>query len=122
MINTNISEQDVILKEQDLQFAIQQYYNFDLSGLKQEISTTLETETQKINREAQSKQLEIQAKFKDINKLASDHINKGEKYVVGQVDQLDQELLTQYEEHSDKFEQSVRDANTEKQGLREEII
>ena len=86
MINTNISEQDVILKEQDLQFAIQQYYNFDLSGLKQEISTTLETETQKINREAQSKQLEIQAKFKDINKLASDHINKGEKYVVGQVD------------------------------------
>lgn len=42
--------------------------------------------------------------------------------MVGQVDQLDQQLLTQYEEHSDKFESKVRAANTEKQALREEII
>jgi len=59
----NLTEQDISLKEQELTIKIQQYYNFDMSSLKEEIQTQLNLETAKIDKERTQKLQEIQAKF-----------------------------------------------------------
>jgi len=59
----NLTEQNISLKEQELTLKIQQYYNFDMSSLKEEIQTQLNLETAKIDKERTQKLQEIQAKF-----------------------------------------------------------
>ena len=109
---TGISEQDILLKEQELQFAIDQYYTYDMSGLKQEITRTLDNETQLINQECHDKQNEIQAKFRQVKKLGADHIIKGNTFIAGdQPDKMDEQLIQMYEQHSEQFEITVRNAN-----------
>ncbi len=59
----SLTEQDISLKEQELTLKIQQYYNFDMSSLKEEIQAVLNLETTKIDKERTQKLQEIQAKF-----------------------------------------------------------
>ena len=77
---------------------------------------------QKLDSESTQKQKEIQQKFMTVQKLGAEHISKGPKTVVTSPEKLDEDLTNQYEEHASSFEQKVREANREKQGLREEIL
>lgn len=118
-----LSEQDILAKEQELTHKIQQYYNFDLSALKNEIQTVLADETGKIDRERQKKLQEIQSKFAEIEQLADSHLHRGDRYVtLPDAQQMDDQLLQEFAEKGDSFEEAVREANQQKQGLREEII
>lgn len=110
-----VSEADLRLKEQELHHAIKTFFAYDLTSLKQEITDKLATETEKINTETAQKQSEIQTKFRNIDRLASEHIVRGDKYTVPpDAQQMDSELVTEYEQHSSVFEQAVRNANREK--------
>ena len=93
----HVSEADLRHKEQELHHAIKQFFAYDLTGLKQEITEKLGTETDKINQEAAQKQSEIQTKFRNIDRLASEHIVRGDKYTVPDSHAMDQELVTEYE-------------------------
>jgi hypothetical protein len=69
-----ISDQDLVLKEQELKYAMEQYHNFDMTQLKQEIESTFNQEASKIQKDFEFKQQEIQMKFRTITKLSSQHL------------------------------------------------
>ena len=96
-----------------------QYRNFDMTSLKQEIERTFVQESRKIEQDYQSKQQEIQTKFKQVQRLSQAHIGH-DKYTTG--NNLDEQLINQYEEVSSTFQAAVSKANVQKQQLREEII
>jgi hypothetical protein len=83
-----------------------------MSGLKSEVQSVLDQETNKINNECRLKQAEIAQKFQLVKRLSTEHIAKGNKYDVSEREQqMDDLLITEYERNSELFEQSVRTAN-----------
>ena len=57
-------------KEADLERAIQEYYRFDMTGLKNDVRKEFEKETSKVEEERQLKHKEIQQRFKTLTKLS----------------------------------------------------
>ena len=96
-----------------------------MSGLKQEINRILETETRKVDEERKTKLNEIEKKFKTLHKLSTEHISRGTRHrgqLQGENDvAADEQLLQDFERYSEKYEAQVRESNSEKQKLRDEI-
>ena len=101
-----------------------------MSSLKAEINRILQSETSKVDSERQAKLTEIARKFSKIMSLGSQHIVKGSRHKTkndsdfndgAPSEETDEQLLQQFTEHSDLYETQVRDANLEKQSIREEI-
>lgn len=59
---------------------IQEYYRFDMSGLKADIKKTFEAETKKVDSERLTKLKEIEQKFQTLTKLSQDHIARGTRH------------------------------------------
>ena len=55
-----IRETELQRKEAELEQVIQEYYRYDMSGLKQEIKKTFEQESGKVDQERQAKLKEIE--------------------------------------------------------------
>ena len=94
-----------------------------MAGLKAEINRILTNETSKIEKEKEQKRKEIKTKLASMSNLASEHINRGSKHSTEVVDsgEADEELMKQYDQKSESYENEVRQANKVKQELREEI-
>lgn len=99
----------IIQKEQELTKLMQEYYNFDMTELKQEISKILNSETEKINKDKDNKLKEISNSFKRIMGLAKDHIARGSQYKVNELDE--QRAIDEFERQSEEYEKIVKDAN-----------
>ena len=80
MAENHIRETELQRKEAELELVIQEYYRYDMSGLKQEINRILETETKKVDEERKTKLNEIEKKFKTLHKLSTDHISRGTRH------------------------------------------
>lgn len=59
---------------------IQEYYRYDMSGLKAEIKNIFEAETGKVDNERLTKLKEIEAKFQTLTKLSQEHIARGTRH------------------------------------------
>ena len=125
-----VTEAQLQNKEAELEQVIQEYYNYDMSSLKAEINRILQSETSKVDSERQAKLTEIARKFSKIMSLGSQHIVKGSRHKTkndadfndgAPSEETDEQLLQQFTEHSDLYENQVREANVEKQAIREEI-
>ncbi|CDW75938.1 UNKNOWN [Stylonychia lemnae] len=90
-----------------------------MSELKQDIAKVLNQESDKITQEKENKLREISNNFKRIMGLAQDHIAKGTPYKVNELDE--QQTIEQFEKQSEEYEKIVKDGNTQKQSLRQEI-
>ena len=71
MAHTGISLSDIERKEAELEQVIQEYYRFDMAGLKAEINQILNLETEKLTNEKEAKIKEIALKFKNIVSLGA---------------------------------------------------
>ena len=129
-MNGRVTEADLQRKEAELEQVIQEYYNYDMSSLKAEINRILQSETSKVDSERQAKLTEIARKFSKIMSLGSQHVVKGSRHKTkndadfndgAPSEETDEQLLQQFTEHSDLYENQVREANVEKQAIREEI-
>ena len=125
-----VTEAQLQNKEAELEQVIQEYYNYDMSSLKAEINRILQSETSKVDSERQAKLTEIARKFSKIMSLGSQHVVKGSRHKTkndadfndgAPSEETDEQLLQQFTEHSDLYENQVREANVEKQAIREEI-
>ena len=126
-----INETELQRKENELEQVIQEYYRYDMSGLKAEINRQLEAEVGRVDEERKIKLNEIEKKFKTLHKLSADHVSRGTRHK-GQSNRsgaaaendaaADEELLQQFERSSEVYEEQVKQANTEKQAMRDEIM
>ena len=127
-----VTEAELQKKEAELEQVIQEYYNYDMSGLKAEINRILSSETSKVDKEREAKLAEIARKFSKIMSLGSQHIVKGSRHKTKNDHGLDdgapedmnddESLFQQFDQHSVEYEKQVRDANKEKEDLRSEIF
>ena len=103
-----------------------------MSSLKAEVNRILSVETSKVDAERQAKLTDIARKFSKIMSLGSQHVVKGSRHKTkndledddgapSSHKDDDEQLLQQFEHHSETYENQVKDANREKQQLREEI-
>ena len=116
MSGNSIKEAEIQQKEAELEQVIQEYYRYDMSGLKQEIKKNFEQESGKVDQERQAKLKEIEQKFKTLTKLSSEHIARGTRHrkAKGAGDQenaADEKLLEDFERHSELYEEQVKEAN-----------
>ena len=127
-----VTEAELQRKEAELEQVIQEYYNYDMSGLKAEVNRILQSETSKVDSERQAKLNEIARKFSKIMSLGSQHVVKGSRHktkndldiedgVLPPGEEADEQLIHQFEQHSETYENQVREANQEKQAIRSEI-
>ena len=65
-----IRETELQRKEAELEQVIQEYYRFDMSGLKAEIKKIFEAESGKVDNERLTKLKEIEKKFQTLTKLS----------------------------------------------------
>ena len=105
---------------------IQQYYRYDMTGLKTEIRKIFDKETKMVEEERHAKLKEIENKFRTLHKLSAEHISRGTRHKgTGSDDRdqaVDEKLLQDFERYSEVYEDQVKKANKEKQALREEIF
>ena len=80
MSENHIRETELQRKEAELELVIQEYYRYDMSGLKSEINRILESEVSKVDEERKTKLNDIEKKFKTLHKLSSDHISRGTRH------------------------------------------
>ena len=80
MSENHIRETELQRKEAELELVIQEYYRYDMSGLKAEINNILESEVSKVDEERKTKLNEIEKKFKTLHKLSADHISRGSRH------------------------------------------
>ena len=80
MSENHIRETELQRKEAELELVIQEYYRYDMSGLKAEINRILETEVKKVDEERKTKLNEIEKKFKTMHTLSSKHISRGSRH------------------------------------------
>ena len=66
-----VTEAELQKKEAELEQVIQEYYNYDMSGLKAEVNRILSSETSKVDKEREAKLAEIARKFSKIMSLGS---------------------------------------------------
>ena len=66
-----VTEAELQRKEAELEQVLQEYYNYDMSGLKAEVNRILQAETSKVDSERQAKLNEIARKFSKIMSLGS---------------------------------------------------
>ena len=88
-----------------------------MAGLKAEINRILTNETSKIEKEKEQKRKEIKTKLASMSNLASEHINRGSKHSTEVVDsgEADEELMKQYDQKSESYENEVEDDDSEDQ-------
>ena len=84
-----VTEAELQRKEAELEQVIQEYYNYDMTGLKAEINRILSTETSKVDKEREAKLAEIARKFSKIMSLGSQHIVKGSRHKTKNDHELD---------------------------------
>ena len=122
MSENHIRETELQRKEAELERVIEDYYRYDMSGLKAEINNILESEVRKVDEERKIKLNEIEKKFKTLHKLSTDHISRGTRHK-GHVQDVtaDEKMLNDFERYSETYENQVREANSDKQKLRDEI-
>jgi chromosome segregation ATPase len=94
-----------------------------MASLKAEINNILNIETDKLERDRKAKAQEIDEKFNQIVSLGTSHLKQGSKHKQGWQESggSDEQLLQEYLKNSDRFKQSVEQANNEKKKIREEI-
>lgn len=96
-----------------------EYYSYDMHQLKDQVDAILNAEIDKINKQKDDKLKDISNNFKRIMRLAQEHIAKGSNYTVNQLDE--QQTIEEFERQSEEYERIVRDANLNKNQLRQEI-
>ena len=82
-----VRETELQRKEAELEQVIQEYYRYDMSGLKVEIKKIFEKETGKVDEERHMKLKEIEQKFKTLHKLSADHVSRGTRHRGGGADE-----------------------------------
>ena len=80
MSDNYIRETELQRKEAELEQVIQQYYRYDMSGLKTEIKKIFEKETSKVDEDRQMKLKEIEQKFSTLSKLSAEHVTRGTRH------------------------------------------
>ena len=119
-------DKEIQSKEAELESVIQEYYRYDMSGLKTEISRLLEAETKQVEEDKRVKLEEIKRKFSKLDALSADHVQRGSRHKAAisadsHEGAADEKLLEDFERYSEQYENQVKEANSDKQALREDI-
>lgn len=109
MSENYIRDKEIQQKEAELESVIQEYYRYNMSELKAEISRLLENETKQIDEDKRVKLDDIRRKFAELNALSSDHISRGSRHksaIKGGEDNVasDEMLLQNFERYSRQYE------------------
>ena len=108
MTESHIRETELQRKEAELEQVIQQYYKYDMSGLKAEINKILKQEVGKVEEERKAKLNEIEKKFKTLHTLSTEHVSRGTRHRGGNQGAndvaADEKLLQDFERYSETYE------------------
>lgn len=117
-----MSQQDkqLIQKEQELQKVLADFYSFDLSELKHELSTLVTSETKRITDERDSKVKDIQGHFKRLVKMQTDHVVDKVK-MEDPRERLANESIEEFEKRSQMYKRLVAEVTLKKVEVRDEI-
>lgn len=114
-------DRQLISKERELTQCMNEYYTFDLGAMKTDLVRLMGRRQEETRQTKDDRLKELAASMGRAQALGREHVSKGGSNYKIERDVSEGQIIQQFEAYSEIYEEIVKKANIEKQGLRREI-